>query len=78
MCTPIEDGTMKILSIISQKGDVFHDTFRYGMRAVVGPVRAVVESLESLREEPCPPLVSGGPADAVARLRDSAKLKVRC
>ena len=60
VCTPIEDGTMKILSIISQKGDVFHDTFRYGMRAVVGPVRAVVESLESLREEPCPPLVSGG------------------
>ena len=51
---------------LTQIHDVFHDTFRYGMRAVVGPVRAVVESLESLREEPCPPLVSGGPADAVA------------
>ena len=50
---------------LTQIHDVFHDTFRYGMRAVVGPVRAVVESLESLREEPCPPLVSGGPADAV-------------
>ena len=37
-----------------------------GVRAVVGPMRSVVESLEAFGEEPCPPLVSRGPADAVA------------
>ena len=32
----------------------------------MGSVRSVMEPLESLREKPCPPRVSRGPADAVA------------
>ena len=45
---------------------MFYNRLCYGVGAVMGSVRSVMEPLESLREKPCPPRVSRGPADAVA------------